>query len=162
MQAAAVERDDEFRVLAEGRFCGRHDGWTEYLCVDRLDDGRRVLLRRRYAVLAELGEFVTADDEPSTAGHALPAFVNGKAVGEVDGDYVLGDELVECDWDADLELEVGNSADVHAWLERHHWTRQRGFAPAWLEISRLAGWVVDWEPRRARAPNDARARRLEA
>ena len=145
---AAFEYDD-FQVLLEGRFHGAGEGAAEYLCVDRGDDGRWQVQRRTYPVLAELGEFAldVADDE--APDYALPMTINGRVVGQVEGAYVLGDELVECDCESDFPLTPDNSLELHAWLDRHAWTRQRGFAAAWREICRLAGWVVDLRPQRA-------------
>jgi hypothetical protein len=145
---AALEYDD-FRVLLEGRSLGAGESPAEYLCVDRGDDGRWQVQRRTYPVLAELGEFGldVADDE--ALGLALPTTINGHVIGQVEGPYVLGDELVECDWEPAFPLAPDNSFELHAWLDRHSWTQQRGFAAAWREICRLAGWVVDFRPQRA-------------
>ena len=140
---------DEFQVLLEGRSPVGGEGPPEYLCVDRGADGRWLVQRRTYPVLAELDEFAldVADDE--AFGLALPSTINGRVVGQVEGGYVLGDDLVECDWESDFPLAPDNSFELHAWLDRHAWTQQRGFATAWREICRLAGWVVDFRPQRA-------------
>jgi len=146
----AVFDCDDFRILLEGRCHGAGDGPAEYLCVDRDDDGGWTVQRRSYPILAELGEFALDAGDDEVAGYVLPATINGRVVGQVEGSYLLGDELTECDWESDFALAPGNSSELHAWLERHEWTQQRGFAAAWREICRLAGWVVDLRsPQRA-------------
>jgi hypothetical protein len=143
----AVYDCDEFRILLEGRSRGAIDGPPEYLCVDRNENGGWTVQRRRYLVLGELGEFMLDDEDGEV--YVLPATINGRAVGQVEGSYLLGDDLVPCDWESDFELTPDNSSEVHAWLDRFDWTQQRGFAAAWREICRLAGWVVELRPRRA-------------
>ena len=102
------------RVLLEAEFSSIVSSWTEYLCLQRVDN-QIVLSSCGYQVLAEISHYAVEDD---------------------DGEYVIGGDLMPHDDDAEVPLEPGDIETARAWLEGREWHLKPGYDGAWREIVR--------------------------
>ena len=105
------------------------DCWTEHLCLERHEDGSITLSIRSHKILAEAHDYMDEDGE-----RQLPDSINGKAVYGVEGDYVLGDDLLVRDDESEVNLRRGKLKEARDWLENRGWVQQPEFDEAWLAI----------------------------
>lgn len=119
------------RVLAKAEFCGAIDCWTEFLCLQENPDGTITLSSCSRKMLAEARDYSDEDGEQS-----LPEYIDGERVWGVDGDFVVGEQLVPHSDDAVVILSHGDVEEARVWLEDRGWRNKDGFSSAWAEIKR--------------------------
>jgi hypothetical protein len=141
-----------YRVLLSGTFSGSIDGWTEYLCMEILPDGRVELTSRSREPLATADWTAGAvvypdgvDPDDDTEGEVLPLTIAGKPVWGRDGDFLVGEDMLPHSDDATAIFEGGESTSARDWLEAYGWSRKPGFAEAW---SAIAASIADQASRR--------------
>jgi len=124
------KKGGEPEVILIAEFSGAHDAWVEHLCIERNADGTISLSSRSHAALAEVADFV--DDE---GGVRLPEAVDGVRVGGYEGNYVVGEDLLTHDDEAEITLPVGAEAEAKSWLADRGWDKKAGFDAAWKQIA---------------------------
>ena len=123
------EDAEQYEILLSGEFYGADDSWTEYLCMARNPDGSITLTSRARQILAEAGRYKERG--------WLPATIRRKEVWGYDGDYVVGQQLLPHDGDAELTVSR-NQFDVAArWLSGRKWDSRAEFGEAWARSARL-------------------------
>ncbi len=80
-------------ILLSAEFSGMPDARTQHLCLERHADDRFTLSSRSYPVLAEVSQYRDDDDEGEGKFH-LPKYIGGERVGRIEGEYVLGVDLL--------------------------------------------------------------------
>ena len=126
MGKARKKPAQQYEVLLSGEFYGFVDSWTEYLCMERNQEGSIALTSRSREILAEAGRYKEKG--------WLPATIRRKEVWGYDGDYVVGQRLLPHDGDAELTVSR-NQFDVAArWLIGRKWNLQPEFGEAWAQI----------------------------
>ena len=116
-------------VLAADEFHGFLDSWTEYLCLEEHGDGSISLSSRSREYLAERSEYVDEDDKEH-----IPAEIDGQRVWGCDGDYIVGENLLPRDDDAEITVARGEFDKAREWLEERGWQKSKDFKQAWARI----------------------------
>jgi hypothetical protein len=130
-------------ILGPIEFHGRLDTWNEYLCMERLEDGRLELSSRRRVLLGYenswFGEVVWPEghDPDQNEGDILPVTVDGTAVWGRDGSGIVGHELVSYGDEAVRVFRLGESEDARVWLGDYGWARAANFEAA-MEMIKAA------------------------
>jgi hypothetical protein len=117
------------QVLAEAEFNGAVDCWTEFLCLQQSPDDTITLSSCSRTVLAEAHDYSNEEGEIE-----LPEHINGERVWGIDGDFVVGEQLVPHSDDAVIVLSRGNVEEARAWLEERGWHDRAQFPAAWAVI----------------------------
>jgi hypothetical protein len=117
------------QVLAEAEFNGAVDCWTEFLCLQENPDATVTLSSCSRTVLAEAHDFSNEEGEME-----LPEHINGERVWGIDGDFVVGEQLVPHNDDAVIILSRGDVEEARAWLEERGWHDRAQFPAAWAVI----------------------------
>ena len=63
----------------------------------------------------------------------LPETIDGQRVGGREGDYVVGEELLPIDDDAEITLRASAEAKARKWLAVRRWDKKAGYKMAWTE-----------------------------
>jgi hypothetical protein len=66
---------------------------------------------------------------------SLPVAIDGVRVGGCEGDYVVGEDLVPIDDEAEITLPVGATTDAEEWLVAREWDTKAGYKDAWERIA---------------------------
>jgi hypothetical protein len=118
------------------------DTWTEYLCLEHHADGSITLSLRGYAVLGSAADYgydpeakAEAEDEGAEYQEpaAYPEFIDGVRVSGRDGEYLIGDELVNVADDSEIDLRAGEINKAIDWLEDNGWHEHQEYREAILK-----------------------------
>lgn len=87
--------------------------WTEYLCLQKLDDSNYELSIRGYQILDDLQKYY--DEEMDTFD--IPKEIDGWPVVKVEGEYIVGGPLLNHSDDIwPIEFESTDDPNVVEWL----------------------------------------------
>jgi hypothetical protein len=125
-----TEEHDGPEILLVAEFSGALDAWPEHLCIERNTDGTITLSSRSRAIIGEVSQYMDDDGEV-----ILPEAIDGQRVFGYDGEYVIGEELLPVDDEAEITLTVGAEADAKKWLAERGWNKKEGFETAWKQIA---------------------------
>ena len=92
--------------------------WTEYLCLQRDEDGAFKLFTGQYEALVERAEFFNED----TGEYAIPDEIDGQRVVGVDDEYVVGGVLAYFDDEQAVSFTRPDDQAVVKWLESSGWS----------------------------------------
>ena len=113
----------EMKIM-EKRLCSDSpaNSWTEYLVLERLEDGKFDLAIRGYEGLAELGEYW--DDEMEDWN--LPDQIDGKDVVGIEDDCVVGGDLLKNSYYDDetgsgLIFTLPDQDILEGWVKKVNW-----------------------------------------
>ena len=120
------------------------DGWTEHLCLQRVDRHSIELSIRAREVLAHVSEldgdviwpegYDFDGREEVDDDEVLPLSIDGKRVWGRDGEILLGSDLVPINDTATARFAAGEVDAAQEWLGQSDWRRTQGFDAAWREI----------------------------
>jgi hypothetical protein len=95
--------------------------WTQYLVLERLEDGKFKLDIRAYELLAEASEYY--DEEKDDWN--LPGQIDGKDVMGVEDEYVIGGDLLENSYDTEFDTRIvftlPDQDILEGWLKKIGW-----------------------------------------
>ena len=125
-----TERHAGLEILLMAEFDGAIDTWSEFLCIQRNDGGTITLSSRSRPILAEVSAY--EDDDGKVT---LPETIDGERVDGCEGGYVVGEELLLVDDEAEITLPAGSLGDAEAWLAGRGWDKNADYQTAWLGIA---------------------------
>ena len=95
--------------------------WTQYLVLERLEDGKFKLDIRAYELLAEVSEYYDEEKEDWN----LPGQIDGKDVVGVEDEYVIGGDLLENSYDTEIDTKIiftlPDQDILESWLKKIGW-----------------------------------------
>jgi len=125
-----TEKHDGPEILLVAEFSGALDAWPEHLCIERNADDTITLSSRSRAIIADISHYTDDDGEV-----ILPEAINGQRVFGHDSEYVVGEDLIPIDDEAEITLAVGEEAEAKTWLAERGWDKKAGYKDAWERIA---------------------------
>jgi len=117
--------------------------WNEYLCIERAGPGRFSLSICGHEVLGSVHDLIPEDDLFDQDGEmVIPEFLNGQAVALENGEYLVGDTLVETAGSGPIQFGVSDLDVGLDFCRESEWAQERHFMRVWRRIQgmvRLGG-----------------------
>jgi hypothetical protein len=86
--------------------------WTEFLCLERMNDDRVVLAVKQHSILGQCSDF----EDEETGDINLPDTIDGHMVIGCEDDFVIGEPLVICSQAQAFDATNASCHQIQLWL----------------------------------------------
>ena len=111
----------ETKVIAQREQSSMSGGcWQEFLVLEKISDIEFMLDIRLWECLGDIGELGFEEDEMGEL--IVPEEINGKLIGEIEGGFVYGGDLVKReDYGGEVKFTRSDQVEIIRWLKNVRW-----------------------------------------